>query len=167
MKIIKIKYCLFCLQLFMVLQVAAQTPAKTIPDFTFYKMGTNHPFTQNDLPKSKLTFFVFFDPDCEHCQKAIQQISKQYQSFKKTAVYLVSMENHEKIVKFMDTFGKDLKNQPNLLVLEDKNIQFLARFKPVRYPSMFLYSTEKKLVDYEDNPESVFRFTTAIKKQIN
>ncbi len=159
------KHFLFCLQLFVIQQVAAQTPAKTIPDFTFFTMGTNHPFTQNDLAKSKPIFFLFFDPDCEHCQKAVQQISKQYQSFKKTAVYLVSMEDHNKIVKFMDTFGKDLKNQPNLLVLEDKNIQFLARFKPVRYPSMFLYSPEKKLVDYEDNPESVFRLVNAIKQQ--
>lgn len=163
----KFKKYLFLLPLFLVLHVAAQTPAQTIPDFTFFKMGTNFPFTQNDLPKGKLIFFVFFDPDCVHCQKAIQQISQQYQFFKKTAVYLVSMEDHNKIVKFMDTFGKDLKKQPNLLVLEDKNVQFLARFKPVRYPSMFLYSPKKKLVDYEDNPESIFRFTTAIKKQSN
>ena len=64
----------------------------------------------------------------------------------------------------MDTYGSKLKGQKNVTLLQDKLQQFIVKFNPVRYPSMFIYSPEKKLIDYEDNPESIFRLVNAINK---
>ena len=67
--------------------------------------------------------------------------------------------------QFMATYAPQLKMQKNVNLLQDRNNQFIAKFKPRRYPAMFLYSAEKKLLDYEDNEESVFRIVNLVKKE--
>ena len=144
-------------------QIPGQPPAQTIPQFQFFRFN-NTSFTDKDLPQGKIIFFMFFDSDCDHCQHAIKSIGDQYQAFKKTAVFLISIDDQNKINHFMDTYGSKLKGQKNVTLLQDKLQQFIVRFNPVRYPSMFIYSPEKKLIDYEDNPESIFRLVNAINK---
>ena len=141
--------------------IAAQIPAATIPEFTFYRFNQTA-FTNKDLPTGKMIFIVFFDPDCDHCQHAITTIGQQYQAFKKTAVYLISMFDQNKMNHFMDTYGKALKEQKNVVLLQDKLGQFINKFKPRKYPSMFLYSPEKKLLVYEDDPANIPKFIKAI-----
>ena len=110
-----------------------------------------------DLARGRMTFFMFFDPDCEHCQRAIKNIDSQYRSFEKVAVYLISQENEEKMKGFLNQYTKHLKSQKNVVLLMDTKSQFIVKFQPRRYPAMFLYSTDNTLIDYEDNSETVFR----------
>ena len=153
--------------LFMISGVYAQTPgqppAQTIPDFKFFRFNDS-PFINKDLPKNKMIFFMFFDSDCDHCQHAIKNIGQHFQSFKKIPIFLISIDDQVKINHFMDTYGPQLKGQKNVTLLRDKLNQFIVKFNPRRYPSMFLYSPDKKLIDYEDNAESVFRLVNAINK---
>ena len=146
-------------------QISGKPPAQTIPEFNFFA-PSGSPFTEKNLPPGKLLFFMFIDPECDHCQHAIKDIGDQYQTFKKVTVYVISINGWDKINHFMDTYGSKLKGKKNILILQDRLQQFITRFNPIRYPSMFLYSSEKKLIDYEDNPEAVFRIVNAINKII-
>jgi peroxiredoxin len=159
----KHKFLLLILQVFMAGKVLCQIPAQTLPDFKFYKPDQGA-FTEKDLPPAKMLFFVFFDSDCEHCQRAIKNIDQHYKSFKKVAIFLISMDDHNKIDHFMAFYGPHLKGLKNVMLLQDKLNQFIIKFKPYKYPSMFLYSAGKKLIDYEDNEETVFRFVNRISK---
>jgi hypothetical protein len=94
----------------------------------------------------------------------VGSIDRQIRSFEKTAIYLVSVDDDPKIRDFVNKYATHLKDQKNVLLLRDDKNQFIARFKPYRYPAMFLYSTEKKLIDYEDNPESIFRLVNTVAK---
>ena len=138
------------------LNVYAQVPAKTLPDFEFSRLD-NSSFTKQNMVRGRISFFMFFDPDCEHCQRAIKNIDSQYSSFEKVAVYLISQDNEEKMKGFLNQYTKHLKSQKNVLLLIDNKNQFIVKFKPRRYPAMFLYSTDNTLIDYEDNSETVFR----------
>ncbi len=143
---------------------AAQTPAPVVPDFTFYKLNKT-PFTPKDLAVGKKLFFVFFDADCEHCQRVIAYMGKHYNSFKNVPVYLITLDDDQKRNIFMDKFGSKLKGKKNITALRDKDAQFINKFKPRKYPSMFLYSSDRKLIMYDDDDKAVANFEKAINKK--
>ena len=139
----------------------AQPPAETVPDFNFYKMDKTA-FTNKNLEPGKLLFFVFFDSDCDHCQRAVLNINQYYAAFKKTDIYLISLDDQEKINRFMNRYGNNLKDKKNVTVLQDPQYEFMRKFRPRKYPALFLYSTDKKLLLYEDNEQNMFRFLQQI-----
>jgi peroxiredoxin len=153
--------CIICIALFSVNRAHAQVPAQAVPDFTFFRLDKTR-FTNKDLPAGKMLFFMFFDSDCEHCQHAVQHLSQEFKDYEKAAVYLITLDSQEKINNFLNVYGPNLKGQKNVLLLQDALNQFIVRFLPRKYPSMFLYSPCKKLIDYEDNEESMFRFVKPI-----
>ena len=142
---------------FIPLKNLAQIPSPTIPAFTFFTMDEK-PFTDKNLPKAKKIFFVFFDADCDHCQRAMKTIGDQYKYFKNAAVYLISIDGKDKINKFMNSYGQAVKGQKNMLLLQDKYRQFITLFHPKKYPSMFLYTADKKLIQYADDPGEIVKF---------
>ena len=142
-------------------QISSSPPAQTIPHFQLFRYN-GQAFTDRDLPKGKMIFFMFIDPDCDHCQNAIKNVGEQFKAFRNTAVYLVCVYGKQKMDQFLNTYGAKVKSQKNVTLLHDKLGEFMKDFNPVRYPAMFLYSPERKLLDYEDNPLSVFRLVNTI-----
>ena len=139
----------------------AHTLAQILPEFKLFRLD-DRSFPNKDLTPGKMTFLVFFDPDCEHCQPTIKIIGQQYKSFKKPAIYLISNFSPNKINLFMNTYGRPLKAQKNVTILQDKLNLFTNTFEPRKYPSMFLYSAQNKLIDYEDDPAMIGIFIKAI-----
>ncbi len=130
--------------------------AQVLPEFTFYR-ADGQTFNRRDLPAGKAVLFVLFDPTCPHCQQAVKHIGEQYKAFGKAEICLVSMENWAAIDGFVAAYAGALKGRPNVVVLRDVAGEFIGRFKPVKFPAMMLFSLERKLVDYEDNENTVFR----------
>lgn len=136
---------------------SAQIPAQTVPAFTFYKLD-NSPFTNKNLVQGKALFFIFFDPTCEHCQLAVKSLNNHYKELENAAVYLISTDSAATIDQFIHKYGKILYNKKNVTLLQDRGDEFLRKFQPRRFPGMFLYSVEEKLMRYEDNEDTMFRF---------
>jgi hypothetical protein len=63
----------------------------------------------------------------------------------------------------MSKYGKNLKDKKNVTILQDPQYEFMRKFRPRKYPSMFLYSAKKELIMYDDNEKNVSGFS----KQIN
>jgi peroxiredoxin len=150
------------LSLLLLAAADAQTPAKKIPAFTFYKQD-NSPFTTADLARNKKLFFVFFDTGCEHCQRSITALNRQYTALSAAAVYFITLDPKEKVDRFMQQYGSTVAKQPNVLLLQDKQFQFIPRFQPKKYPSMFLYASTNDLLLYDDREEAVPLFLSMIK----
>lgn len=124
-------------------------PAKTIPEFTFYKL-TGEPFTQKQLKKEGKILFLFFDATCTHCQYEMQQIGTHYKYFQNTSFYIVSMDRKQQIENFMRTYGKELNGKNNVTVLMDTNRQFIQRFLPSQFPAVYIYNSNQQLLKYWD-----------------
>ena len=158
-----IKYFLFIFFLVSIsLKSSAQTPARTLPNFIFYKLdGTA--FSKNNLSRTTKNFIVFFDVTCSHCQKEVEGIGKNYKEFRGVSFYMVSLDESEAIKKFMSTYGKELYNKKNVTLLRDADKVFIPMFAPTRYPAIFLYSPQGTLIQYFGGETKIKDLINAIK----
>ena len=147
--------------LFVTSKVSAQVPAKIVPSFTFKKLDKST-FSNNNLESGKFLFFVFFDTECDHCHRSITYINQHFKEFKKTAIYLITLDSAEKIKPFINKYGIGLKDKKSVIILQDTKNEFIQKFGPRKYPSLFLYSEKKELMLYEDNEQNLFKFLQKI-----
>lgn len=150
------------ISMMMYCKLFAQMQAKTIPPFTFFKQDSTA-FTNQDLAKKGLLYFIFFDADCSHCQYAVSSINKYNNAFDSVSLYFVTFDKNSKINPFMDKYGYLLRGKNNVTVLQDTLQEFIVKFKPQKYPAMFLYSSEGELIHYSDNEKDVPKFIKLIK----
>ncbi|MCW3092006.1 MAG: hypothetical protein JWP81_3075 [Ferruginibacter sp.] len=142
--------------------ITAQVPAATIPEFKFSRYNETV-FANKDLPPGKMIFFIFFDPGCDHCQRAITYLNQHVSEFRKAAIYLITIDVKEKTDRFFATYGNSLKKQKNITVLRDFQNDFISKFRPRKYPSLFLYSPQKKLILYDDEEKNMVKFLSYVK----
>ena len=140
----------------------AQKPAETIPNFIFYNPD-NTPFTNRDLTVGKEILFVFFDVTCDHCQHTIKALSTHIKECKKISIYLITLDDKSLVNDFFNKYGKNLPGEKNVTILQDQRNQFIKQFGPRKYPSVFLYSSEKKLLLYDDDDLTLEKFFKIIK----
>ncbi len=138
-----------------------QVPAATIPAFSFSRVD-NSTFTRENLVKGKPVFFVFFDTECDHCRHAIQYLDRHHNELGNVAVYLLTLENKDRAKIFLSKFGSNLLNKSNVTLLRDAHSEFIAKFKPRKYPSLFLFSASQRLLLYDDDPVSLPKFLRQI-----
>ena len=151
----------FFLLLIISVKISAQSPAEIVPAFNLYKQDKSS-FTNSNLARDKMLFFVFFDASCDHCQHAFQYMNQHHREFDKAAVYFITIDNPANTAIFLNKYGNNLKGKRNITLLIDLNNEFIRKFKPRKYPSIFLYSTQKKLLLYDDDEQNLFRFTQLI-----
>ncbi|MEO7768382.1 MAG: redoxin domain-containing protein [Ferruginibacter sp.] len=145
--------------------VAGQKQAQTVPGFRFFKLDKTA-FTNKNLETNKLLFFVFFDVSCDHCRHAMQNINQHIGEFKNTAIYLITLDDEAGIKNFMSHFGQNLPGNKQVTILRDPQNEFINKFRPVKYPAMFLYSKSKKLIRYDDEPDHLADFLKQIKSAV-
>lgn len=138
-------------------------PASTIPEFTLYRQDKSS-FTNKDLNKEKLLFFLFFDVRCEHCLHAMQTINKRYAEMNNTVIHLITLDKPEEVNAFLNRNGKNLVGKSNVMLFYDLRNEFIIRFKPKKYPSIFLYTPQQTLLLYDDDPKNLPKFFEQIKK---
>lgn len=133
-------------------------PAAQLPAFTFLA-ANGKTLSTADLPRNKPVLIIFVDVDCDHCQKAVRHMNDSAALFSRIPLYMVSIAEEPRLQAFARKYGPRLKAQ----WLRDPDARNMVRFNPVRYPAMFLYSPEKRLLDYEDNVEAIFRIERNIR----
>ena len=115
-----------------------------VPNAIFYNKD-NSAFSTYTIPKGKKSFVYFFDATCGHCQKVIAEFNKRYKELANVNVYMVSQDEYRSIDYFTSTFAKQLSQQKNVKVLQDRDKVFIMAFRPKKYPAMYLYGADRNL----------------------
>jgi peroxiredoxin len=142
-------------------QANAQLQPQVLPSAVFYKKD-GKTFSTAQIPTNKKAFIMFFDATCDHCQQVAKQLSKQTGKLANANIYLVSMDEFRSIDYFTSNFAKPLLSMKNVTLLQDKHSAFIPTFKPDKYPSMFLYGTNRRLLKFSSNDKEVPKFLEMI-----
>lgn len=143
-----------CLLLFAGINISAQTPAKEIPDFTFFSVDGN-PFFSRQIPKDRPSVFSFFDVTCTHCKTTMKKFGDRYADLQNVSLYLVTLDGRKEALDFVKANAPQLLNKKNVAILIDLNKEFLPKFQPLQYPSVFVYNKYRRLELYEKDERKI------------
>jgi hypothetical protein len=140
----------FCLSvvLFFPLRMSSQT----IPPFKM-TLSNNKIFNASDLPKSKPVVLIYFDPDCDHCQKLMTELFEKINSFTKAEMVLITFKPVTEVVTFEKKYRTS--KYANMRVGTEGTLFYLKNYyKLVKMPFTALYD-EKGNYIYSYRDETV------------
>src|SRR5438045_3139972 len=84
---------------FSALLFATNASSQSIPPFKMI-LSNNKIFNADDLPKGKPVILIYFDPDCDHCQKLMKEFFKRIDEFKKAEIVMVTFKSVNELLSF-------------------------------------------------------------------
>jgi len=142
------------LLLFLGVSTSAQTPAREIPGFTFFTVEGN-PFFSKQIPKDRPSVFSFFDVTCTHCKTTMKTLGDRYADLQNVSLYLVTLDGRKEALDFVKRYAPQLVNKKNVTILIDLNKEFLPKFQPQQYPSVYVYNKYRRLELYEKDERKI------------
>ncbi|MDF2475515.1 MAG: redoxin [Sphingobacterium sp.] len=155
-------FLFFACMFFVFNPLFAQVP-KTMPAFTFEEVYRQGKFSSDQLPKTGYIVLDFYDPGCGHCQKMGAGIAQNLQKLKNVSFYFISMNDKAYVDGFINMHAKALKWAANVKFLFDGGTQFIEKFGPNNYPSLYIYDAKTKtLLQHLDGEDEVKELLKAV-----
>jgi len=129
-------------------------PGTELPNAVFYKTD-GKTFSTAQIAKGKKSLLMFFDATCDHCQRVATVLSKRTKELGNVNIYLISQDEKVSIDYYISNFAKPLAALKNTTILRDKDRVFVPLFHPKEYPSLYLFSTDRKLIYYTSKEKEV------------
>ncbi|MDC9721897.1 MAG: redoxin domain-containing protein [Urechidicola sp.] len=140
---------IFLMTLFISCKPSQQTIVKAteeIPYFTFYTLDQQR-FVKDSFDSERVKFIMYFNSECDHCQKQARWLRKGLQenstSFKDLEMIFISFEEMSMIKEYRDKYQF---TQSNITFLQDSRLTFADKFGVGSFPSILIYSKEGKLI---------------------
>ena len=115
----------------------------TIPEFTLQSVDSTTIIDTKNIPKGKPIIFVYFSPDCEHCQKQTEEWIAHSDFIRSARFYFVSLDSLSRIRLFNDIYK--IYKYPNIVLAKDNTYSFFNIYKPSGTPYLIVYDKEKML----------------------
>lgn len=104
---------------------------------------------------------IFFQPDCDHCQREAQEFERNLEAFSGTTLYFITSGPIEEIKAFGDTYK--LYERPNVHFAYTPALNVLNTYGPISAPSVYVYSADHKLVKGFNGETPIERIIAATK----
>lgn len=128
----------------------------TIPEFTVYKAPDSTAFSRKDLQKNKPVVFIIFSPDCEHCQRETEMLTKNINQFKGTQIVMITYLPYDEMIRFYHNYK--IGTYPQITMARDAKFFFPVFFKVRNLPSIFVYDKKgkfKKAFEGDVKPQTI------------
>jgi len=113
---------------------------KNIPSFKLVAAKDSMFFTDSNLQKNKITIFMLFNPECEHCQDQFKMLVSITELQQLAQVVLATTETWEKIIAFGKKF--EVEKYPFIKLCKDYKYTFGAFFQPKTIPVLAVYNKQ-------------------------
>src|SRR5689334_21307901 len=70
--------------------------SQNLPPFKMYRSDKTV-FNAAELPKTKPVVLIYFDPDCDHCQKLMKELFQKIDAFKKAQIIMITFKSVEEL----------------------------------------------------------------------
>ena len=87
--------------------------SQSLPPFKMYRSDKTI-FNATELPKTKPVVLIYFDPDCDHCQKLMKELFGKIDAFKKAEIIMVTFKSVEEVAAFEKQHNT--QKYPNIIV---------------------------------------------------
>jgi thioredoxin-related protein len=102
-------------------------------------------FKAQDLPMGKPIIIMYFDPDCDHCEKTTKELVSKINEFRKASIAMVTYLPVNKVIEFEKKYS--LKSYKNIYVGTEGNTSFLKNYyRLTTMPYIALYTKNGDLV---------------------
>lgn len=128
---------------------------RSLPEFRFFRMDNGAEVTHKNVTPGKKTLFVFFDTECPHCRVAITEYNHNQAKLNDINVFLITRDQKAVVNSFLNEVGTKLIAKKNVTVLSDNQNQFIGKFLPKKFPSMFLFGPNRQLLIYTDEEKDI------------
>ncbi|HQQ95675.1 MAG TPA: redoxin domain-containing protein [Cyclobacteriaceae bacterium] len=131
-------------------QKAVDETAKGLPDFIMTTL-------EGELLQTKAlqgkNILIFYNPDCDHCQRQAQSIRKQINAFNDWTIYFIAASGDTQSRTFAMTY--DLHEQKNVFFATAGIPEVVREMGSIGTPSIFIYDDAGKLVKNFDGETPV------------
>ncbi len=118
--------------------------AQSVPSFKM-QLTNGQLFSAKDLSHLKPVIIIYFAPDCEHCQKLLNEFFKKIKSFNKAQVVMVTFKPLNEVADF-EKLHQATKYQ-NIKVGTEIPIFFFRKYYNLENtPFTVLYNKRGKLI---------------------
>ena len=125
---------LFCLA---AMSFSLRVSSQTIPSFKI-TLSNNTIFNAADLQKDKPLVLIYFDPDCDHCQKLMTELFKKIKSFEKAQIMFVTFKTLTEVIAFEKKYHT--RQYTNMKVGTEGTLFYLRNYyKLIKMPFTALY----------------------------
>jgi len=116
-------------------------PIRMLPDFQMTTLAGDSIRAKQLKGKNML---IFFNPDCDHCQREAQAIRGRMDEFKSYTLYFIAADGDQSL----RIFGKeyDLLGQPNVVFATATIPDVVREMGPMGTPSIWIYTDKGQLI---------------------
>ena len=116
-------------------------PYSTLQPVNVYKQ--EQPLTiDKNLISSDYLLIAYMSTDCDHCDYMMEQLCKNIDSFKQCRVVLVAQGSKASLETFSQKH--QLNNFKEVLLLHDKDLEMIKKYKISSTPHFLMYNKEGK-----------------------
>lgn len=144
MKWIKGMHSIFLVTIMMAISFIANAQTGKIPPFSMLQ-GNGKVFKAQNLPLGKPVIIIYFDPDCDHCEKTTKELLAKMNEFKKASIAMVTYLPVDKVLEFEKKYA--LKKYANIYVGTEGSTSFLRNYyRLTSMPYLTLYTKDGDFV---------------------
>ena len=138
-----------------------------VPHYRILRVDSTY-ITQDALNKNKPVMFIYFGPDCPHCQHLMSEMEKNMEPFKDIQIVMITFTRTEyPYLNMIKNFSRDyaLPKYKNITMgTEYPGNKVLNYYHVSTTPFIAVYDAKGKMVKYFDKPPKVEDLIATVKK---